>query len=116
MVARLVGPLLDPADLSVGYDWCRQQLVQANYPQLGNEVQLAKAWAYLGRKEYQTAIGILKVCMPGWAGLRGQATVCVLPPFDNRGMSSVMRSTERIAANGVGTAGKAVFFCWAVGL
>jgi len=68
VVARLVGPLLEPADLSVGYDWCRQQLVQA-YPQLGNEVQLAKAWAYLGRKEYQTAIGILKVCLPGWLAI-----------------------------------------------
>ena len=58
-----------------GFDWCREQLGAAGYGALASEVQLARANAHLGRREYGAAVAALKEFERGDRAQRARAAI-----------------------------------------
>lgn len=59
--AQLIAEKIDRSGFEAGYDWCVQQLRDANLTRLANEVSLAKASKFLNNKEFESAISVFKV-------------------------------------------------------
>lgn len=73
--ARLVAPLLHEGSWARGFDWCREQLGAAGYSALASEVQLARANAHLGQREYGAAVAALKEFERGDSRQRARSAV-----------------------------------------
>lgn len=70
--ARLVAPMVDPADPAAGFDWCAVRLTTAGCAELAYEVELAKASTLLANGQAKEAIEVYRVCES--KGQRGGTT------------------------------------------
>lgn len=59
--ARLIAGKIDRSGFEAGYNWCVEQLRNANHSKLANEVELAKAGHYLAMQDFDKAIAVFKV-------------------------------------------------------
>ena len=57
--AKLIAPYIDTREWIAGFDWLIDQL-KLDFPHLASEVEIAKAIAYLRRKQFDRAIEVFK--------------------------------------------------------
>jgi len=57
--AKLIAPYIDQREWIAGFDWLIDQL-KPDFPHLASEVEIAKAIAYLRRKQFDRAIEVFK--------------------------------------------------------
>ncbi len=57
--AKLIAPYIDQREWIAGFDWLIDQL-KTDFPHLASEVEIAKAIAYLRRKQFDRAIEVFK--------------------------------------------------------
>ena len=57
--AKLIAPYIDTREWIAGFDWLIDQL-KVDFPHLASEVEIAKAIAYLRRKQFDRAIEVFK--------------------------------------------------------
>ena len=58
--AKLIGPVIEPNESS-GFDWCVECVRSSPYTELASELEINKAIMYLKQKDFQKAVGALKV-------------------------------------------------------
>ncbi|MEW5306044.1 MAG: hypothetical protein WDW36_008545 [Sanguina aurantia] len=58
--AALISEKIERSGFDAGYDWCVEQLVQAKWSALANEVELAKASKFMANKEFDKAVAVFK--------------------------------------------------------
>ncbi|KXZ54825.1 hypothetical protein GPECTOR_4g896 [Gonium pectorale] len=59
--AQLISEKVDRANgFEGGFQWCCEQLREAGYIKLANEVELAKATRFMGQKQFDKAVGVFK--------------------------------------------------------
>nr|AAG37228.1 intraflagellar transport particle protein IFT88 [Chlamydomonas reinhardtii] len=59
--AQLISEKVDRANgFEGGFMWCCEQLRDAGYTKLANEVELAKATRFMGQKQFDKAVGVFK--------------------------------------------------------
>ncbi|CAK0873483.1 unnamed protein product [Prorocentrum cordatum] len=57
--ANLIAPVIESTPV-IGYDWVVDQLNHHGFPRIGSELEIAKANHFLRRKEFDSAIAMLK--------------------------------------------------------
>ncbi|EFJ48487.1 hypothetical protein VOLCADRAFT_101916 [Volvox carteri f. nagariensis] len=59
--AQLISEKVDRANgFEGGFQWCCEQLREAGYTKLANEVELAKATRFMGQKQFDKAVSVFK--------------------------------------------------------
>lgn len=59
LTAKLIAPAIE-TDFATGYDWCIEQVKNSIHADLGSELEITKAIAYLKVKEFDEAIATFK--------------------------------------------------------
>ena len=71
--ARLIAPLLDPADPGAGFEWCMAQVSNTPMHEVLHQLGLAKAMVHMSKRDIASAVRVLRDYEARGDGLRGAA-------------------------------------------